>query len=282
MRTMIVLAVAVITGALASTAVYSAVTRIPVREVEVAHQYIVVASQPLPIGTRLTKEHVSLVAWPKAHPVSGGFTSIDAVVGRGVTTDVLANEPITESRVATLDSGAGLPLAIPPGMRAISVKVDEVVGVAGFVVPGTYVDVLVSLKPGTQEQVARAVASNLRVLTAGTRYDQEEAKHDKPIRSTVVTLMVTPEDAERVALAQTEGNIILTLRNPLDTAATVTPGVGIAALVGSAPPAPVVRKIVERPSAPPPSVAAPLVEVARPYTVEAIRAAKRSEEVVPR
>src|SRR5437870_2752014 len=144
-RTFIVVILALVMAGFASYAVYGAVTSLPVREVEVAHQYVAVAARALPIGTRLSKEDVKLVAWPKASPIPGSFASGEALVGRGLISAVLENEPITDSRVAPMSSGAGLPPAIPSGMRAISVKVDEVVGVAGFVVPGTHVDVLVTL-----------------------------------------------------------------------------------------------------------------------------------------
>jgi pilus assembly protein CpaB len=100
-------------------------------------------------------------------------------------------------------------------MRALSVKVNEVIGVAGFTVPGTRVDLLVTLKD-KDVSMSRAVVSNLQVLTAGTRDDIEQAKDGKPMPSTVVTLLVTPDDAERIVLAQSLGSIMLTLRNPLD------------------------------------------------------------------
>jgi pilus assembly protein CpaB len=278
-RSIVVVALALVMAAFASYAVYGAVTSLPVREVEVAHAFVAVATRPLPIGTRLTKDDVKLVAWPKASGIAGAFSSVEALVGRGLISSVLENEPITESRVAATSSGAGLPPAIPTGMRAISVKVDEVVGVAGFVVPGTHVDVLVTLgaRGVADEQIARVVVSNVTVLTAGTRYDQEEAKEGKPIRSTVVTLLVEPQDAEKVALAQTEGTILLTLRNPLDTESAPTSGVKLASLMGKAPavsvPAP--RRIAATHSAPVTAVGAPKV-----YTVEAIRAAKRTEETI--
>ena len=117
-------------------------------------------------------------------------------------------------------------------MRAISVKVNEVIGVAGFVVPGTRVDVMVTLtgRQQQQESVTRVVVSNVQVLTAGTNFDQEKAKDGKPIPSTVVTLLVRPEDGERIALAASEGQIMLALRNPLDTAQTMTTGVRTTAL----------------------------------------------------
>jgi pilus assembly protein CpaB len=167
-------------------------------------------------------------------------------------------------------------------MRAISVKVNEVVGVAGFVVPGTRVDVMVTLsaKNRDEDSTTRVVVSNAQVLTAGTRYDQEKAKDGAPIPSTVVTLLVTPDDGERVALAASEGQIMLTLRNPLDQDATETSGVRTAGLFGQPAPVPVktpsVRRAPARPIQPVVAVApAPSV-----YTVEAFRGAKRSEEIV--
>lgn len=283
-RTLVVIGVALVMASVASYAVYGAVTRVPVREVEVAHSYIVVAAEPLPIGTRIARAQVKLVAWPKSTVIPGAFESIDAVVGRGLTSSVLENEPISEARVAPTGSGAGLPPAIPPGMRAISVKVDEVVGVAGFVVPGTHVDVIVTLGArGVHEQSSRVVVNNVTVLTAGTRYDQEEAKDGKPIRSTVVTLLVKPEDAEKVALAESEGEILLTLRNPLDTSTVSTNGIKLGALIGQSAPVEIQRRAAapaplrrEEP-APAPAVTA----IARPvYTVEAIKAAKRTQEAV--
>ena len=170
----------------------------------------------------------------------------------------------------------------------MSVKVDEVIGVAGFVVPGTRVDLVVTLRGSgqTAESMSRTVVSNVLVLTAGTRFDQEQAKDGKPQPSTVVTLAVSPSDAERIALASSEGKISLALRNPLDVAPTETAGVHVAALrlgVGSAPqpePAKAQPAPARRPMAfvPPPS-AAP-VPAPKIYTVEAIRAAKRTEESV--
>jgi pilus assembly protein CpaB len=169
-------------------------------------------------------------------------------------------------------------------MRAISVKVNEVVGVAGFVVPGTRVDVMVTLtnRQHSQESVTRIVVSNAQVLTAGTRYDQEKAKEGTPIPSTVVTLLVSPEDGERIALAASEGQIMLALRNPLDTTTTTTAGVRTGSLLGlpaaaASKPRPArtaaarpVQPVVVPAAPPPPTV----------YKVQAIRGAKQSEEIV--
>jgi pilus assembly protein CpaB len=277
-RTTVVVAVAVAVAALASFGVYRAIKQMPVRQVEVRSLYQVVAAMDMPMGTMITKDQVKLVAWPASSPVSKGFTSIESVVNRGLIDSVGVNEPLTETKVAPLESGAGLPPSITQGMRAVSVKVNEVVGVAGFVVPGTHVDVMVTLRrTDAKDTMTRVVVSDVQVLTAGTRFDQETARDGKPIPTSVVTLLVSPSDAERVALAASEGQIMLTLRNPMDRQPTETTGVRTAALLGQAPIAdPVVR--VDRPRRVEP-VAAP-VPVSKIYTVEAIRAAKRSEEVI--
>jgi pilus assembly protein CpaB len=278
-RTIVVIAIALLTATVASYGVYSAVQRIPVRQVEVPTAYAVVASAHLPIGTLLTKDHVKVVPWPARNPVPGAFASIDQVVDRGVIQPVAENEPLTESKLAPTGAGAGLPPTIPPGMRAISVKVNEVIGVAGFVLPGSRVDLLVTVdnSSGTRdESMSRVVVSNVQVLTAGTRFDQEKARADgKPIQTTVVTLLATPQDAERITLASAEGKLMLTLRNPLDTLPTETQGVRVANLLGAPAPPPVAKKVKGKTV-----MVAPPPPAPKAYTVEAIRAAKRSEEVV--
>jgi pilus assembly protein CpaB len=278
-RTLIVLAVSLLVAGGATWTVYRAVERIPVREVEVKNYYVAVAAKALPLGTMIAPSDVKLVAWPQSSPVAGGFSKVEEVANRGLISPVVENEPITSSKLAAIEAGAGLPPTITAGMRAISVKVNEVVGVAGFVVPGTHVDVLVTLR-GSQNAspISRAVVNNVQVLTAGTKFDQEQAKDGKPVPTGVVTLLVTPEDAERIALAGAEGQIMLTLRNPLDTEPTETKGIRLASLMGEPDPQPVPKVVsgirrVQRPVPPP----APAPSV---YTVETIRAAKRAAEVV--
>jgi pilus assembly protein CpaB len=286
MRTFVVLVVAVVVAAAASFGVYRAVANIPVRTVEIATAKAVVAAREMPVGTLLDRESVKLVDWPARTPLQGGFVRIEDVLDRGLVAQVAENEPLTESKVASKEAGAGLAPTITTGMRAISVRVNEVIGVAGFVVPGAHVDVVVTIasNENNQDRISRVVVSNVQVLTANTRYDQEEARKDaKAVKSTVVTLMVTPLDAERIALAQADGELMLTLRNPLDVEPTVTPGVRKAVLFASQPaPAatsstrPAVRRVVPAPPvvAPPPPPA-PLFRV-----VETIKAAKRSEEKI--
>ena len=281
-RTLIVVVVAVMTASVASFGMYLALQRLGVREVEVAHTQVVVAAQTITMGTRLHANHLRVVDWPSRNQVPGAFNDPKKLIDRGVIVPVAENEPITESKVASLEAGAGLPPVIPEGMRAISVKVNEVVGVAGFVVPGTLVDVLVTVRAADAKQdqpMTRTVVSKVEVLTAGTRIDQEKSKDGEPIPTSVVTLAVLPEDAERIALASNEGKITLALRNPLDVEATDTRGVKLAALMRGTGPEPVVdpvrnRVVARKPAPTPPPAPSPV------YTIETIRAAKRSSEVV--
>ena len=283
-RFVVVLTVALAAAGAASFIVYRVVASIPVREVEVASRNAVVAAKSIPVGTIVTKDHLKVVPWPARNVVPGSFTTVDKVVSRGAIVEVAENEPLTESKLAPLGAGGGLPPTIPHGMRAISVRTNEVVGVAGFVIPGTRVDVLVTVKKDTQDEpISRTVVSNVEVLTAGSKFDQEKAKADgKPMPTTVVTLLVTPDGAERITLAANEGHIALALRNPLDVDATTTTGVKMANLLGAPAPQPTAPKRVERrrvvqAAPPPPPAPAPEPRI---HTVEAIRAAKRTEEPV--
>jgi pilus assembly protein CpaB len=262
---------------------YRVVSRKPAGH-EVKTVDVIVAQHPLKLGAAIAKSDVKLARWPADTQIPGAFAKVEDVLARGLITDVEENEPLTNAKLAPREAGAGLPPSIPAGMRAISVKVNEVIGVAGFVVPGTRVDVLVTLTSRQQqESTSRVVVGNVQVLTAGTRYDQENAKAGKPIPSTVVTLLVSPEDGERIALASAEGQIMLTLRNPLDTAPTATTGVGTAGLFGSQPTSIVAKPHVK--ATPTARAADAAVTPAPPpaplhYTVEAIRGQKRSEEIV--
>jgi len=281
-RTLLVLLVAVGLASLATYGVFRTIKSIPVRQVEVATKHVVVAAENLPLGTRVSKEQLKVVGWPAATPVEGSFASLDEVVGRGLISPVQANELLTENKLAPKEAGAGLAPSIPPGMRALSVKTNDVIGVAGFTVPGARVDVLVVVKD-RDNSMARVVVSNLQVLTAGTKYDIEQAKDGKPMPSNVVTLLVTPDQAERISLAQTNGSITLVLRNPLDVTPTETGGVRMAGLMGSPSTAPIAKPAASKRSkgsvpavvvTPPPPPPAP-----RP-NVETIRAGKRTVEDV--
>jgi pilus assembly protein CpaB len=282
-RTIVVIAISILLAGASTYLVYRTIQDRPTRVVEMAHAFAVVAAHPLALGTMLTPGDVKVVPWPAANPVPGGFTKAEEVVGRGVITPIAENEPITGNNIASKEAGAGLPPTIPTGMRAISVRVNEVIGVAGFVVPGTRVDVMVILKEA-QSSIARVVCSNVQVLTAGTRYDQESAKEGKAIPSSVVTLLLSPDDAAKVGLAASEGQIMLTLRNPLDATPTDNKAFRTNNLVtdSSAQPAPSkapaktvrAQPKVEAPPPPAPPAAPP------PYSVEVIKAGNRTQETL--
>ncbi len=177
---------------------------------------IVVAAQKLSLGTRLNQRHLRTVPWPKTALLPGGFTDPTEVIGRGVIFPIAPNEPILESKLAPTGAGAGLTSAIPEGMRAVAVKVNQVIGVAGFVLPGTRVDVILTGSPegGFSMDTSKVILENVQVLSAGSNVEQDE--EGRPQDVPVVTLLVTPEDAQKLALAAVAGRIQLALRNPLD------------------------------------------------------------------
>jgi len=192
---------------------------------------VLVASRNLAVGTLVKDVDMKEQDWPGTPPQNTILKKED-IVGRGVVAPIYEGEPFIESRLAAKGAGAGLAATIPPGMRAVAVRVNEVVGVAGFVVPGMRVDVLIAGNPpnaprtlGTQ---ARTVLQNIEVLSAGQNI-QKDAE-GKPITVPVVNLLVTPEQAEVLSLAGTETRIQLVLRNPLDTQTAKTPGTAVANL----------------------------------------------------
>jgi pilus assembly protein CpaB len=270
LRTVLVVGIAMGLAAVATYLVYRAIQNRPAREVEVPHAFAVVAAHPLTLGSRVAAGDVKVVPWPSANQIPGGFTTLEEVVDRGVIAPVAENEPLSSNNVASKEAGVGLPPTIPPGMRAISVKVNEVIGVAGFVVPGTRVDVMAIVRD-SNKSLARVVVSNVQVLAAGTRYDQEVAREGKALPGTsVVTLMVSPSDAELVGLAAIEGQLMLTLRNPLDTSVTPSTGTYAARLAGdAAPPKSASDAPPRRVAPPPPTPAPPPPPPKRPVVIKA-------------
>ena len=285
-RTIIVMAVAVATAALASFGVYTALQRMPVRQVEVGTVNVVVAAEPLEVGTQLRREQLKVIGWPVKNQVPGAYADPNDVIDRGVIETINVNEPVTSRKVASKELGAGLSPVIPQGMRALSIRVNDVISVAGYVVPGTRVDVLVTVRAQAataNEPMSRTVVSNLQVLTAGTRIDTEKGKDGKPQPVTVVTLAVVPEDAEKIALAQSEGTLSLALRNPLDVDPTKTNGVKLVNLMrGGLTPEPevnpVTRKVKPRPA--PAPVVAPAPPPPVIYRIEKFSGGKSTSEIV--
>lgn len=203
---------------------------------------VLVASRDMDLGRVLTPEDIREVDWPGDALPQGYSASASEVVGRGLLVPVRANEPLLSSKLARKEAGGGLPIAIPEGHRGVSVKVDEVIGVAGFVLPGTRVDVLVTLDQAARqdEPASRLILQNIQVLAAGQTVQRDEQGEPKTVP--VITLLVTPQEAEKLTLAATKGRIQLALRNTLDMDSVTTPGVRARALIASQRPATPVRR----------------------------------------
>jgi len=239
-RVLLVLALAIVMAGVAGFSTLRYLSTSPVAAVKPPAERradVVVAARDLPVGAFLTEEDVRVVSWPADVVPEGYVTQPADAIGRGLITSVKMNEPLMNTKMAERGSGAGLPIVIPEGMRAMSVSVDQVVGVAGFVLPHTRVDVLLTTQPPNQtEQVTKIILQNLTVLTAG-QVIQRDAE-GKPIPVNVVTLMLTPEQAEHLSLATSEGRIQLALRNMLDVDTATTAGMrasGLLTGVGRAP-----------------------------------------------
>ena len=280
-RIFAVLTIAVLAGGTLAYGTYNFMQAGSVKAVNVPTQPVVVAAANLQLGTAISKDDLTIVQFPQGTAPEGTFSQPAELLGRGLIVPVVKNEPILAAKLASKEAGAGLPPVIPEGMRAVSVRVNEVVGVAGYVLPGNRVDVVATASPteARSDTTSKVVLSNVQVLTSGTRIEQGQDEN-KPMQVTVVTLLVNPEQAERLALASTEGKIQLALRNPLDQGAPETPGIRTAGLMGGkqAPSAPASRTAPRRKLDPkPPVEAAP---VAAAPAVEMIRGDKRSVEVI--
>lgn len=177
---------------------------------------IVVAANDLQVGSKIGERDVKLVNYPGGDLPANCFRQKSQVIGRGVVLPISKGEFLLPAKVGGENAGYGLPALIPPGMRAVSVRVNEVVGVAGFVQPGTRVDVLLTGNPsGGGEQQTSTVLENVAVIASGQRLERNNAG-DAQI-APVITLLVSPDDAQKLTLASTQGRIQLSLRNPLDT-----------------------------------------------------------------
>ncbi|HSC27317.1 MAG TPA: Flp pilus assembly protein CpaB [Vicinamibacterales bacterium] len=277
-RIFAVLAVAILAGGGLAYGTYNLMQNQPVKTVATPTQPVVVAAADLAIGAELKTEDLEVASFPSGKAPEGTFAKPQDIVGRGLIQSVVKNEPILAAKLAPTEAGAGLPPVIPEGMRAISVRVNEVVGVAGYVLPGTRVDVVATANPtnNAADTTSKVVLANVQVLTAGTRLEQDQ--ENKPVQVTVVTLLVTPEQSERLALASTEGKIQLALRNPLDQGAPATPGIRPAVLMGLARAAQAPRS--DAPRSKPSGPVTMDSQVAPAPTVEMIRGDKRATEVI--
>ncbi|MCZ7559020.1 MAG: Flp pilus assembly protein CpaB [Burkholderiaceae bacterium] len=245
-------------------------------------EQVVVASRDIDLGSPLNANMVELVSWPAGAVPKGAFTKVADIDGRVLLSSVQRGEPVLEGRLAPVGTRGGLSAVIPEGKRAITVKVNEVVGVAGFALPGNYVDVMVNTEDERQKLVSKIVLERILVLAVAQEASRDETK---PRVVSAVTLEVTPDQAEKLDLARSVGNLSLVLRNQVDRTPTVTEGIRKRELLGepaaapepapapvaaAAPPKPAPRRYVRKPV----PEAAP--KPAEPAGVEVIRGVQRS------
>jgi pilus assembly protein CpaB len=278
-RPVIYMMLAGLAAVLAATVVFSALRR---REAEVQRAMaqsveIVAAARDLTVGAKIDPEAVRLLRWPRDSVPPGAFTDPQAVVGAFTRGEFFANEPIVAGKLYIGERVGGvMPLLIPAGMRAMSVPVDEVADIAGFVQPHTRVDVLVAVSGGANDAppFSRIVVQNVEVLAVAQEIEQTK---DEPTVVKVVTLLVTPEEAEKLALASREGTLRLAMRNYTDTKIVATSGFDVLDLMhlgkGGGAPMPVLhgQPLAAHRAAPPAGPA--------PVTVEVLRDGNATESI---
>jgi pilus assembly protein CpaB len=242
---------------------YRRVNRAP--QMRVAAQ-ILVAAKDLPLGVALTADDVRLLDWYSSQLPAGVFTKADAVVGRPLLYPLAANEPVLDRDLGVQGGGIGLAGKIPAGMRATAVHSNEITGVAGFLYPGSHVDCMVTFTPpGAKLPETQTVLQNVEVLTAGQTIEPDP--QGRPQKVNVVTVLLTPEDSQKLQLASAQGSIQFVLRSGADqTQAKLEPTRLDQLFLGDKPA--VVPKVVKRtPHQVPPM-----------YMLEVIEGTKRSEE----
>jgi pilus assembly protein CpaB len=286
-RILIIISCALVLSVCASYLVYRAIGNKGNSARVIQSTPVLVAAHDLDAGALIRDIDLKVTAWTGPVP-KGAIAKADGILNRGVTAAIYEGEPVTETRLTPQGSGGGLAGTIPAGMRACAVKVNEVVGVAGFAIPGMRVDVLVTgLPPGGNPldgSRVRTLLQNIQVLSAGTDFQRDQA--GKPQPAQVVNLLVTPTDAEILSLASNEMHIQLVLRNPMDTAISKPPGTVVSDLFGGAHtpeptlhPAAQVAKAKEtvEPQPRPPAVAVVAAPQPQPYVIEVENGAVRTQ-----
>lgn len=236
---------------------------------------VIVASREVNLGTALNATMLEVVPWPSGAVPTGAFRNLAELEGRVLLTSVQRGEPVLESRLAPVGTRGGLSAVIPEGKRAITVRVNEVVGVAGFALPGNYVDVMVNTQDEKDKPISKIVLERILVLAVA----QEASRDDtKPRVVNAVTLEVSPEQAERLDLARSVGTLSLVLRNQIDNNPAATEGITKRELLGQTPPPePPVAAVAPAPApAPKPRPRIVRQPPKQPETVEVIRGVQRS------
>ena len=277
-RLFIIVAIASLAGLLASYLVYSVVAQLQAKAPDVGNQPIVVAAVNIGLAETITKDHVKVVPWPKASIPPGALTSLEQAHGRVVRSAIVAGEPLIDAKLAPELSGRGgiMPMLVPEGQRAVTIKVDDAIRETGFILPNSRVDVLVSISSTNPnaDRIAKTILQDVLVLASGQTV---ELRDNKPVQMTTVTMALTPDKVERLTIAQTEGRLFLVTRNLNDKTVVQTSGATRATLLGSdAPAAPARTVSAPRPAPPVRTVAIP-PPAPEAITVTVFRGAKASE-----
>src|SRR5258705_1390557 len=277
-RFLLILLCASVIGLLASVLVYRVVSQVASTRSDQSEQ-IVVAAADLGLADTVMSQHIKLVNWPKASVPPGALRTAAEAEGRVVRSSVVAGEPLIEGKLAPQLSGKGgiMPMLIPEGQRGVTIRLDEATRESGFVMPNSRVDVLVSMPkgPGSDEKIAKVILQDVTVLAAGQIV---EMKDNKPVTNTTVTLALTPQQVERLAVAQSDGRLMLVQRNLRDTQFVRTPAATPSSLLSDIAPA-------ANPEAKPTALArsAPLpVPPLEKYPVAVIQGPKISEQTFVR
>lgn len=278
-RLVLVLVLAAVIGLFASLMVYRVLSAVAAQGQ--GTEPVVVAAVNMNMAETITAKHVKVVPWPKAAIPAGAIRDLADAEGRVVRSSIVAGEPLLDGKLAPQLAGKGglMAMLVPEGLRAVTMKVDDAIKESGFVLPNSHVDVLVSMprQPGSQEKVSKVILQDVQVLAAGQTV---ELRDNKPVTITTVTLALSPLQAERLALAQTEGRLTLAMRNLRDTKVVETSGVTAATLLrdGGA----VARPEPVKASAARPRVVRRPAPRAESHSVAVLRGSKLAEQVFVR